>query len=126
MDQTHLTTEIEFTLPRGYVDSAGQVQRLGRMRLALAIDEIEAMQDPRVQANEAYLSIALLSRVIVQLGSLPMVTPQVLERMFAADVAYLEEVYLRLNAAEQILLDVTCPQCSGLFQVQVAPLVEEG
>lgn len=123
MDMT--TGEIGFTLPRGYLDSAGQVQRLGIMRPALAIDEIEALQDPRVQANEAYLSIVLLSRVIVQLGSLAPVTPQMLERMYAADVAYLEDVYLRLNAAEPVLLDVICPQCSGRFQVQAAPLMEE-
>jgi hypothetical protein len=42
----------------------------GRMRLALAIDEVEAMNDERVQVNESYLPILLLSRVVTALGAL--------------------------------------------------------
>ena len=69
-----MITDIPFTLPRGYVDASGLVHRPGRMRLATALDEIEAYQDPRVQSNEAYLPVVLFSRVVVQLGSLPAVT----------------------------------------------------
>jgi hypothetical protein len=117
-----LQTEYDFVLPRGYVDPQGQVHRLGRMRLATALDEIESLQDPHAQANEAYLPVVLLSRVVVQLGNLPAVTTQVIERMFASDMAYLEDVYLRLNTQDNIRLGVACPHCSGKFEVQVAPL----
>ena len=117
-----LQTEFEFVLPRGYVDPQGQVHRQGQMRLATALDEIDSLQDPRAQANEAYLPVILLSRVVVRLGSLSLVTPQVIERLFASDMAYLEDVYLRLNTQENIRLGVACPHCSGKFEVQVAPL----
>lgn len=69
-----LRTEFAFTLPIGYVDSAGTVHRDGVMRLATAADEIAPLRDPRVQQNEAYLVIVLLARVITQLGTLPSIT----------------------------------------------------
>lgn len=56
-------TEYEFTLPRGYVDEAGDVHKNGVMRLATAADEIFPLRDPRVQQNSGYLTIVLLSRV---------------------------------------------------------------
>jgi hypothetical protein len=115
-------TEVEFTLPRGYVDASGRVQRQGRMRLATALDEIQAIGDPRVQANEAYLPVVLLNRVVTALGDLPAITPQVIEGLFAADLAYLEDLYQRLNMAETIVVGAVCPQCSTQFQLQVAPL----
>jgi hypothetical protein len=120
--QTLIQTEFEFILPRGILTEDGRLQRNGRMRLATALDEIEAMRDPRVQINEAYLPVVLLSRVIVRLGDLVQVTPQVVERLFAADMAYLEDVYQRLNSQESIVLGVACPHCGGRFDVQVAPL----
>jgi len=39
-------SEYAFTLPRGLVDSTGEVHREGTMRLATARDEIEPMRDP--------------------------------------------------------------------------------
>jgi hypothetical protein len=119
-----MQTEWEFTLPRGVVDGAGQVQRAGLMRLATALDEILAVSDPRVQANEAYLPVLLLSRVVTRLGDLPAVTTQHFEGMFAADLAYLEDLYLRLNASERWVVDAICPHCSSRFALQVAPLGE--
>jgi hypothetical protein len=115
-------TEFEFTLPRGFVDATGQTHQNGRMRLATALDEIEPMQDPRVQANESYLPILLLSRVVTQLGELTAVTPQVVEGLFASDLAYLQDLYLRLNSADSVLVGAVCPTCSTQFQLQVAPL----
>jgi len=120
--QTMLHTEYEFILPRGFVDGEGRLHRAGRMRLATALDEIEALQDPRVEANEAYLPVVLLSRVVVGLGELPLVTPQVVENLFASDMAYLEDVYLRLNSQNSVVLGVACPHCGGRFDLQVAPL----
>jgi hypothetical protein len=117
-------TEFEFTLPRGFIDSAGQVHRQGQMRLATALDEIEALQDPRVQAHDAYLPVFLLSRVVTHLGNLAPVTPQVVAGLFAADLAYLEELYERLNSVTAIKMGVICPHCSRQFQVQVAPLLD--
>jgi hypothetical protein len=117
-----LQTEFSFTLPRGYVDASGLVHQTGRMRLATARDEIEAFHDPRAQTNEAYLPVVLFSRVVLQLGNLTTITPQVIEGLFASDIAYLEDLYQRLNSPGQVVLDVACPQCGSQFQVQVAPL----
>jgi hypothetical protein len=117
-----MKTEFEFTLPRGYLDSSGQVHRIGYMRLATAQDEIESLQDPRVQSNEAYLPVVLLSRVVTKLGNLPVISPQIIEKFFTADIASLEDLYLRLNSHEQVILGAICPQCSSNFNVQVAPL----
>ena len=91
-------TEIEFELPKGYVDNDGVLHRDGVMRLATAADEILPMRDPRVQDNEAYLPIIVLSRVIVRLGTLRDVNPGVIEGLFASDLGYLEEVYADFNA----------------------------
>jgi len=68
-------TEIEFELPKGYVDDSGTLHRRGTMRLATAADEILPLRDPRVQQNEAYLTVIVLARVITRLGSLPDVHP---------------------------------------------------
>jgi hypothetical protein len=118
----NIQTEFDFALPRGYVDSTNGLHREGRMRLATALDEIDSLQDPRVQVNNAYLPVVLLSRVITHLGSLPAITPQVIERLFASDLAFLEDLYQRLNGAEAITLGAICPHCSQQFQIQVAPL----
>ena len=64
-------TEVEFTLPKGYLDDEGALHRDGVMRLATAADEILPLKDPRVQQNPAYLTIIVLARVITRLGSVP-------------------------------------------------------
>jgi hypothetical protein len=92
-------TEIEFELPKGYVDDAGTLHRRGTMRLATAADEILPLRDPRVQQNEAYLAVIVLARVITRLGSLPDVHTGVIEGLYASDLAYLQRLYERINAS---------------------------
>lgn len=105
-----LQTEFEFTLPRGYVDQDGNLHRQGVMRLATAMDEIVPLQDRRVQSNQAYLVILLLSRVIVKLGNLPAITANVVENLFAADLAYLQALYRRINEEGTTVIKVTCSE----------------
>ncbi|MBP1577495.1 MAG: phage tail assembly protein, partial [Oscillospiraceae bacterium] len=62
-----MTTVYEFELPKGFVDSAGEVHKRGKMRLATAGDEISATRDPRVLSNPSYLTVIILSKVIVEL-----------------------------------------------------------
>src|SRR5262245_27431768 len=117
-----LQTEFGFTLPRGYVDQEGNLQRSGVMRLATAMDEIIPLQDRRVRENQAYLVIILLSRVVVRLGTLSSIDTSVIENLFAADLAYLQALYRRINEEGTSLIPVTCPTCQTKFEVDLANL----
>jgi hypothetical protein len=117
-----LQTEFPFTLPRGYVDAEGNLHREGVMRLATAYDEIAPMKDPRVQANPGYLVIILLSRVITKLGDLEYINPKTIEGLFAADLAFLQDFYRRVNENGHDRLTVACPHCEGTFEVEVGGL----
>jgi hypothetical protein len=115
-----LQTEFPFTLPKGYVDPEGNLHKDGVMRLATAYDEIAPMKDPRVQANPGYLVIILLSRVITRLGEVEPINPKVIEGMFAGDLAYLQDLYGRINENGHDRLAVTCPHCDKEFEAEIA------
>lgn len=112
-------TEFEFTLPRGYVDGDGNLHKKGVMRLATAKDEILPLQDYRVQNNRAYLVVILLSRVITQLGSVQSINPSVIESLFSADLAYLQDFYRRINEEGSSKIKVACPACKHDFEVDL-------
>jgi len=112
-------TEFSFTLPIGYVDENGVAHRDGTMRLATARDEILPLRDPRVQDNQAYLTVLLLARVITSLGTLPAINAGVIEGMFAADLAMLQDLYRRINAEGHTRVAVGCPNCQHEFAVDV-------
>lgn len=95
-----MQTEFEFSLPKGYLDSDGNIHRQGVMRLARAIDEITPLRDPRVKSNPGYATIIILSRVITRLGALDEITPLVIEGLFACDLNYLQKFYRRINELE--------------------------
>ncbi|MGH6656065.1 MAG: hypothetical protein ACRDVE_12775 [Actinocrinis sp.] len=113
-------TEFAFTLPVGFVDGDGVAHREGTMRLATARDEILPLRDPRVRENEAYLTVILLSRVITALGTLNSINPGVVEGMFAADLAFLQDLYRRVNAEGHTRVAVTCPACEHEFAVDAS------
>ncbi|HZT32863.1 MAG TPA: hypothetical protein VFA33_23455 [Bryobacteraceae bacterium] len=113
-----LQTEFDFVLPKGYVDESGTIHREGRMRLATAADEILPLKDPRVQANPSYLVVILLSRVLVRLGALEVINPKVIEGLFAADLAYLQDFYNRINSNGSRALHLTCPHCHEEFDLE--------
>jgi hypothetical protein len=114
-------TEFEFTLPKGYVDDGGTLHRQGVMRLATAADEVLPLKDPRVQSNSAYLIIILLSRVITRLGSLSDVSTHIVEKMFASDVSFLQELYNKINGNGSTLIDAVCPKCEHKFNLEMVP-----
>lgn len=95
-----IQTEFEFTLPKGYLDTDGNLHRKGVMRLARAMDEIVPMRDPRVKSNPAYATVLILSRVITRLGALEDISPAVIEGLFACDLNYLQKFYRRINELE--------------------------
>lgn len=96
-----IQTEFEFTLPKGYIDSDGNLHRKGIMRLSRAMDEIVPMRDPRVKSNPAYATVIILSRVITRLGALEEVSPAVVENFFATDLNYLQKFYRQINELQE-------------------------
>jgi hypothetical protein len=115
-----IRTEFAFVLPRGFVDSAGRVHREGVMRLATARDELSPQTDSRVRQNPSYLTVLLLERTVTKLGSLPAVDTYVVENLFASDLAFLQDLYRRINQDGHTEATVTCPACSHEFTVDIA------
>jgi hypothetical protein len=102
-----LQTEFAFTLPKGYVDGDGVLHRQGTMRLATARDEIEPLRDSRVSgADDPYLTILVIARVISSLGTLRQITPHEVEGLFAADLAFLQDLYGIINFGDPADVEV--------------------
>lgn len=119
-ESSGVLTEYPFVLPRGYVDEYGKLHREGVMRLATARDEISTQADARVRQNPAYLTVLLLSRTLTRLGSVSPVDEFVIENLFASDLAFLRDLYRRINQEGHTEADVTCPACAHQFAVDVA------
>jgi hypothetical protein len=115
-----LRTEFGFVLPRGYVDSAGTVHRDGVIRLSTARDELIPLRDDRVRENSAYLTVVLLARVVMRIGTIEDIHAGVIENLFAADLAFLQDLYRRINTEGHTQAAVTCPSCEHRFAVDVS------
>ncbi len=117
-----LQTEFDFVLPRGFVDFSGAVHRNGTMRLATARDELLPLHDDRVRENPPYLTVVLLARVITALGDLEgdEINAGVVERFFASDLAFLQDLYRRINSEGHSRAAVSCPACHERFSVELA------
>ena len=112
-----LQIEYPFVLPKGYVDKEGNVHKKGIMRLATAADEILPMKDIRVQQNQSYLSIMILSRVITELGDLKLIDARVIENLFTPDLAYLQDFYQKINQVEPPKYKFSCSKCGHTNEV---------
>ena len=115
-----LRTEFEFELPLGYLDREGTLHRKGVMRLATARDELIMLYDARVRDRPEWLTVVLLGAVVTKLGTLPKVDDDVIERLFAADLAFLQDLYRRINQEGHTRAAVCCPSCDHEFTVDVA------
>lgn len=115
-----LRTEFDFVLPRGYVDPGGTVHRDGTMRLATARDELLPLSDGRVRERPEWLTVVLLARVLTRLGTIDNVTDWEIEHLFASDLAFLQDLYRRINQEGHTRAAVECPDCKSQFTVDVA------
>lgn len=113
-----LQTEFEFTLPKGFVGRDGTLHRRGVMRLSTARDEIEPLRDPRITGpDDPYLTILVIARVVTELGTLDDITPREVEGLFAADLAFLQDLYGIINFGD--------PADAVALQQAVLPFDEE-
>ena len=119
-EPTKLQTEFTFVLPRGYVDSSGNVHRDGVMRLATARDELVCQRDDRVRENPLYLSVVLIARVVMRIGGITDVHAGVIENLFASDLAFLQDLYRRVNQEGHSQAGVQCPHCHQEFEVDTS------
>ena len=83
------------------------------------------MRDPGVRHNEAYLAVLLLARVVTRLGTVTSVTPDLVERLYAADFDHLQRLYERINADGEAVGSVRCPSCAHTFEVDLTE-IEDG
>ncbi len=114
-----MQTEFDFTLPKGYIDTDGIAHRQGKMRLATAGDEMRAQRDPRVLSNPTYLTIVLLSEVITEIEGVNIIAPATIEKLFTADLAFLQDMYQRINDIEPPMMHVVCPDCGKEHDVPI-------
>lgn len=124
MNGIMLQTEFPFSLPCGYVDPEGNLHKDGVMRLATALDEIAPLKDARVRSNQGYLLLILLSRVVTKLGNLDYINPKVIEGLYAADLAYLQDLYCRINQSGHNRVRTQCPHCEQEFEVELSDMGE--
>lgn len=89
--------EYPFTLPKGWLDTNGNLHQQGIMRLATGADEFFVQRHPKTMQNPHYGALVLLSRVITQLGSHTEVKPEMLEGLFIIDSVFLQQLYNRIN-----------------------------
>ena len=115
-----LQTEFDFELPRGYVDGSGTVHRRGTMRLGTGRDELVPLRDDRVRENPAYLTVVLLARVVTNIGDVTDVHAGIIENLFATDLAFLQDMYRRVNTEGHTLASVGCPSCGHSFAIDLA------
>jgi hypothetical protein len=114
--------EYDFVLPLGYFDhDMGQLYKNGMMRLATAADEIGAQSDPKVKNTPEFLSIALLARVVTQLGDLSSesINQSLIENLFVQDLYYLQDMYNRINSAETPVYYGECEHCGEKVKIPV-------
>jgi hypothetical protein len=120
-----MQSEVAFELPYGFTDDAGNLHREGVMRLATTLDEVSPYNDPRSGQNQAYFGIILIARVLVRLGGFSPVPVALIERLYAADFAFLEDLYLQLNTGtgrtsfNMGTIETECPNCAAHFLIDL-------
>lgn len=114
-----MQTVYDFTLPKGYMDSNGEIHKKGKMRLATAKDEISATRDPRVVSNPSYLTIVILSYVVTEIEGVNALSASVIQDLFTADLAFLQDMYQRINDIEPPKMQVICPECGKVHDVPI-------
>jgi len=120
-----IQTELEFTLPKGYMDENGKIHKKGVMRMATAVDEILPLKDPRVQSNPAYVTILILSRVILSIGEIDNISTNIIEKLFTADLSYLQSLYQSFNNIGTAKVTAVCPKCKNEFEVELNNFFED-
>ena len=68
--------------------------------------------------------IAILGKVVTELEGMPMVSANIIERLFTADLAFLQDMYQRINDVEPPVIHAVCPKCGEAFDIPVNFIAE--
>ena len=58
-----------------------------------------------------------MSKVVTELEGIPIISPNIIERLFTADLAFLQDMYQRINDVEPPVMKVVCPHCGEEMDV---------
>jgi hypothetical protein len=113
-------TEFTFTLPKGYVDKEGTLQREVVLREITGADQ-EAMLAPQLRQNPAKMLTALLARVIVRLGTLDKsrVDTRVAAELTKRDRDFLIMKLKEIDSGPEMEIDAECPDCGRKFKASL-------
>ena len=117
--------EISFTLPIGYEDSDGNFHRKGKMKQATALDEIEIYKNERIHSNQRYRDVLILSQVIIRLGDLNSIDPDLIENLYEVDFLFLQMLYNKLNKEMDETVHIRCPECHNIDSIFLPDLFVE-
>ena len=81
---------------------------------------------PGCAQNPAYLTVLLLERTVTRLGTLAEVDTYVIENLFASDLAFLQDLYRRINQDGHTEAEVTCPSCGTRLRGRHRPVMRRG
>ncbi len=112
-----IRTEFPFTLPKGFVDKDGTLQREVVLREITGADQ-EAMLSPQLRQNPAKMLSALLARVIVRLGT---IDKSRIDTRVAADLTKRDRDFLimklkEIDSGPEMEIDAACPDCGRAFK----------
>jgi hypothetical protein len=57
----------------------------------------------------------------VKLGTLEHINPKTIEGLYAGDLAFLQDMYQRVNQHGQDQVRTQCPHCDKAFMVELGP-----
>ena len=102
---------------RGSKDGDGGGGVLGKETVKVTLAVYTFLQTDREAAIA--LSVVLLARVVTRLGDVQ-VTDWVIEHLFASDLAFLQDLYRRINAEGHTRAALSCPECQHSFTVDLS------
>lgn len=102
--------EFEFTLPIGYVDGAGKLQRRAVLRKMRGHEEA-LLYDPSLSG--ARLVSELIGSCLGRLGDLEAVGAELAAQLYTADRNYLLLELRRITLGERLRTSYQCPRCGA-------------
>ena len=120
MTEDIIKTDHTYELPKGYVDKDGTLHREVVLREITGADQ-EAMLNPQLRNNPAKMLTALLTRVIMKLGSLEkkQIDTSVTAGMFKSDRDFLIMKLKEIDSGPDMEIDVECPGCGNKFKAML-------